>query len=124
MTRAAARQFLEQLARWPRNFFELRFSTISLQLQLCHHLTTRELDLLYDASLLATVCTLALNSVDVEGQAHVDRERRRSDLETTFLLARDLFLSTAGWQSLPEFKKEGIRRHCLSVTVLEENLTV
>jgi hypothetical protein len=124
MTRTAAKLFLEHLARQPRNAFELRFSTISLRLQLCHHLTTPELELLYDAALLGAICTLVLNGVLGGKQARYDQECRRNDIERSFMLARDNFISTAGWQNMPEFKKEGIRRHCLNVVVYEENLAL
>ena len=110
------------LARYPRNAFERWFSVVSLDLELCRHLTQEELNLLYEAALLAVFCNVSMNRPNNTLEGSIKCELRRTNLERSFVGVRNQFLVTAGWKQLPQFKQEIIRRHYLHVCVNQQNL--
>src|SRR5258708_23259445 len=96
------RNYLEQLAGSSRNGFERRFSKISIGLGLENTLAGDELRLLYEATFCATLCNIAFNGLGgCEGEIKPEREANRRNLEREFMVARDRFYDSTGWEAMP-----------------------
>jgi hypothetical protein len=95
---------------------------MSLRVELCRHLTREELNLLYDAALLAIFCNVSINYSSHTLQGSIECELRRTNLERSFMEVRNQFLATSGWKQLPKFKQQIIWQHYLEVCVNEQNL--
>ncbi len=115
--------FLDELAGLPPDTFESRFSTSSSTLGLGAILDRNELTLLYEAAFRANLCTEAINGVDQhEGRIKPEDEPHRVKLETEFMVARDIFYASPGWQTLSPSDQGIIDRLFLTVAVMESKL--
>jgi hypothetical protein len=120
--RTEGQVFLDRLARRPRTF-DSRFAQISTRLGLGAQLSRAELELLHQAAYLATLCNIALNGLGgCGGFIKLEREANRTRLEMHFLMARDLFYASAGWQRLDQCRRGAIGRIFLTVFVTDDNL--
>lgn len=118
-----AQEFLHELGNLPPDTFESRFSRASIQLDLASALSRNELTLLYEATLRATLCNLALNGLGaLGGDVRPEQEANRWQLERDFMVARDVFYASPGWQDLEEPDREPINRIFLGVSVAEDKL--
>jgi hypothetical protein len=116
-------QFLEELAQFPRETFDHRFANTSAGLGLGELFNRNELKLLYEASLRALMCNLAINGIGApNGQVRPEDETERRQLEQEFMQARELFYASPGWQNLGPCAKAPIDDHLLSVFVLDDRL--
>jgi hypothetical protein len=85
-------QFLQELADLPPDTFDHRFAKTSARLGLGVLFDRNELKLLYEASLRALVCNLAINGIGAEnGVIRPEEEGERRQGEQEFMEARDLF---------------------------------
>jgi hypothetical protein len=115
--------YLEALASLPANTFESRFATTLAGLGLAGIFDRNELKLLYEASIKAMACNLAINGIGlVEARIRPQDEARRSRLELEFMLARDLFFASPGWQNLHNETRKTVEETFLSVLVLDDRL--
>src|SRR6185369_9930873 len=120
--RTDGQKYLDQLACSPHNAFEKRFSRISLGLGLGDTLNRPELTLLYQATLYAALCNIAFNGLGgCCGEVRPEREANRINLERHYMVARDRFNHSTGWEGLPDCKKVSIRRIFLNIFVVEDN---
>ena len=118
-----SQEFLEQLASHPADTFESRFSLVSNRLGLASTLNRNELTLLYEAAFRATLCNMALNGLGEYGEEiRPELEANRTKLEWDFMVARDMFYGSPGWQELAEGEQELIKKVFLSVFVAEDKL--
>jgi len=118
-----AQEFLQELGNLPPDTFESRFSRASTQLGLAGELTRNELTLLYDATFRATLCNLAINGLGrLAGKILSDQELNRCKLEKDFMVARDIFYASPGWQTLDPPEQETIEKVFLSVMVAPDKL--
>ena len=118
-----AQAFLQELGSLPPDTFESRFSRTSTQLGLASALSRNELTLLFEATFRATLCNLAINGLGaLGGNIRPDQEPNRSRLERDFMVARDVFYASPGWQTLEETDQEPINRIFLGVSVAEDKL--
>ena len=101
-------QFLKQLASVPAETFEHGFAESAGRLNLGIVFDRNDLRLLFEVSLCALSCNMAINGYCGWGnpKAAAD-ERYRTELEHEFMAARDLFYACPGWQNL----EESARRH-------------
>jgi hypothetical protein len=119
----AAQEYLQELGHLPPDSFESRFSRTSMQLGLGDSFSRNELTLLYEATFRATLCNLAINGLGaLRGNIRPDGEANRSLLERDFMVARDVFYASPGWQDLEEAEQEPINRIFLGVSVAEDKL--
>jgi hypothetical protein len=116
-----AQTFLAQLASLPSDSFEKRFSQNSTQLGLGQVLNRNELTLLYETALRATLCNAVINSLS-NGKIDPKDEPRRSKSEEEFMVAREIFYASAGWQNLTPHEQQGIQRLFLNVSVGKKSL--
>jgi hypothetical protein len=115
--------FLKKLSGFPQNSFENTFSKITARLGLGRALNAGELELLYAAAFLAALCNIAMNGLGgCGGQIKPEREANRMKLETEFMVTRDRFYATSGWNNLPASQRGMILRLLLRVHVRAENL--
>jgi hypothetical protein len=115
--------FLKKLSGFPQNSFENTFSKITARLGLGRALNAGELELLYAAAFLAALCNIAMNGLGgCGGQIKPEREANRMKLETEFMVTRDRFYATSGWNNLPASQRGMIQRLLLRVHVRPENL--
>src|SRR5262245_30068960 len=99
----SSQEFLQELGSLPPDTFESRFSRTSIQLGLASDLTRNELTLLYEATFRATLCNLAINGLGgLGGNIRPEQEGNRCRLERDFMVARDVFYASPGWQNLEE----------------------
>lgn len=118
-----AAEYLQELAHLPPDSFESRFSRTSIQLGLADSFSRNDLTLLYEATFRATLCNLAINGLGaLRGNIRSEEEANRSRLEREFMMARDVFYASPGWQSLEETDQEPINRIFLGVSVAEDKL--
>jgi hypothetical protein len=118
-----APNFLEDLARLPADTFESRFSKVAVELGLGALFDGNELKLLYDAALCASLCNLAFNGSEASGgEIRPEHEAQRRKLEGDFMVAREIFWASPGWQTLSDSEREPIEQHFLRVLVAEEKL--
>ena len=118
-----AQEFLQELGNLPPETFENRFSRASTQLGLAGEFTRNELTLLYEATFRATLCNLAINGLGaLAGKIPGDQESNRCKLERDFLVARDIFYASPGWQTLDPPEQETIEKVFLSVLVADDKL--
>jgi hypothetical protein len=118
-----AQEFLQELGNLPPDTFESRFSRASAQLGLAGELTRNELTLLYEATFRATLCNLAINGLGtLAGKILNDQESNRCKLERDFMVARDVFYASPGWQTLDPPEQEAIERVFLGVMVTDDKL--
>ncbi len=116
--------FLEHIAVSSTNKFEVRFSKISIRLDLGSALDARELSLLYEAAFLASLCNIAFNGLGgCGGEIKPDREIVRIMLEREFMEARTRFSRCAGRQRLTSIQQTSIEHIFLNVFVSDENLS-
>ena len=116
--------FLEHIAVSSTNKFEVRFSRISIRLDLGSALDAKELSLLYEAAFLATLCNIAFNGLGgCGGEIKPDRELVRIMLEREFMEARTRFERCAGRKQLTSIQQTSIEHIFLNVFVSEENLS-
>jgi hypothetical protein len=113
--------FLAQLARLPADTFEHRFGETSTSLGLGLLLNRNELILLYEAALRATLCNVVINRL-ADGKLVPAEEPSRIRSEREFMLAREIFYASPGWQNLPLPKQWAIDRTLLQVSVAESRL--
>ncbi len=107
----------------PPETFENRFSRASTQLGLAAELTRNELTLLYEATFRATLCNLAINGLGaLAGKIPREQEPNRCKLERDFMVAREMFYASPGWQTLQSPEQEIIEKVFLSVLVTEDKL--
>jgi hypothetical protein len=115
--------YLDGLGDCSHNGFDRRFSKISISLGLGNNMIERELRLLFKATLYATLCNIAFNGLGgCDGQIKPGREAHRINLEHKYMVARDGWFESAGWDALPELTRESIRKIFLNVYVTEDNL--
>lgn len=118
-----AQEFLQELGNLPPDTFESRFSRASNQLGLGGELTRNELTLLYEATFRATLCNLAINGLGkLAGKIPSEQESNRWKLERDFMVARDIFYASPGWQTLEPFEQETIEKVFLGVMVVDDKL--
>lgn len=116
-------QFLQELADLPPDTFDHRFAKTSARLGLGVLFDRNELKLLYEASLRALVCNLAINGIGAEnGVISPEQEGERRQFEQEFMEARDLFYASPGWQNLAESARRSVEECFLSVFVLDDRL--
>jgi hypothetical protein len=115
-------KFLEELAGLPPNTFDHRFADTSARLGLGSVFDRNELKLLYDASLRATLCNLAINGVGTPGSIRAEEEPERRQREQEYMEARELFNASPGWQNLAKAQREPVERKFLNVFVTEDKL--
>jgi hypothetical protein len=121
--KTAGQHFLEELAAFPANSFESRFSNDSAQLGLCAILDRNELTLLYEASFRGSRCQSAFNaSFHGDGVGTPEVERQRRSFEVDFMESREIFYASPGWQTLTLRQQVAIEASLLNVFVTEENL--
>lgn len=113
-------EYLEELAGLPPNTFDHRFAKTSAQLGLGAVFDRNELKLLYEASLRALLCNLAINGIGTDGVIRSEEEPERSQCEWEFMEARDLLYASPGWQNLAPAKREAVERSFLRVLVTED----
>ena len=115
--------FLDQLAAFPPDSFENRFSLVAGRLGLAAALERNELTLLFDAAYGATLCNIALNGIGLKGGAILAKnEHERSRLEHEFLVARDVLFASPGWQGLARPEQLALSKIFLTVLVTPEKL--
>jgi hypothetical protein len=118
-----AQAFLNELAGLPPDTFESRFSTSSTALGLGAVLDRNELTLLYETAFCASLCYHAINGLgQYEGKINAEGEPNRIKLESEFLVARDAFFASAGWQTLSTSEQAAIQARFLSVSVADDKL--
>ena len=118
-----AQEFLQELGNLPPDTFESRFSRASNQLGLAGELTRNELTLLYEATFRATLCNLAINGLGtLAGKIPNEQEPNRSKLERDFMVARDIFYASPGWQTLEPLEQATIEKVFLGVMVADDKL--
>ena len=116
-------KYLQRLAAPPNDRFAKRFSAISLRLDLGNMLSGYDLSLLHNAAFHSTLCNIAFNGLGgCAGQIKPEREAHRINLEQRYMVARHKCFVSAGWDALPEFTKESIRKIFLNVFVTDDNL--
>jgi hypothetical protein len=115
--------FLDQLAAFPPDSFENRFSLVVGRLGLAAALERNELSLLFEAAYRATLCNIALNGIGSKGGAILSaHEHERSRLEFEFMVSRDVLFASPGWQGLTRADQFALSRIFLSVSVAPKNL--
>ena len=103
--------YLEALASLPPYTFDSRFAKALAGLGLSGVFDRNELKLLCAASVKALACNLAINGLGVaDEQIRPQGEAKRSRLEREFMLARDLFFASPGWQNLDHKHDDRLRR--------------
>ncbi len=115
--------FLDRLAGSSSIAFEVTFAKTASRHGLGLALDSHELKLLCDATLCAVWCNIAFNGLGgCNGEIRSDREPNRMMLERKFMVARDGFCASVGWQGLSESAKDSTRRIFLNIFVAGENL--
>jgi hypothetical protein len=115
--------FLTQLASLPPDTFESRFSKACSRLDLGANLSRNELTLLYEASLRATLCNVAINNpAGPDSRLNVKEELNRIKAEREFMVAREIFYASPGWQNLTPSEQVAIQNAFLQVAVPEDKL--
>jgi len=115
--------FLEYMEGASMTRFELRFSRISMRLDLGAALDARELSLLYEAAFLATLCNISFNGLGgCEGEIKPDREFIRTLLEREYMRARSLFFGCKGIGGLSKSQRQSVQAIFLKVCVADQNL--
>jgi len=115
--------FLEHLAISSSNRFQSRFSRVSMRLGLGQSLNAEELNLLYEAAFLAALCNISFNGLGgCGGEIKPERETARIMLEREYMAARERFLKSIGWKTLPKHLCESIKNVFLDVRVVEANM--
>ena len=115
--------FLTQLSSLPPDTFESRFSKACSRLGLGATLSRNELTLLYEVSLRATLCNVAINSpAGPDSVLNVKQELNRIKTELEFMVAREIFYASPGWQNLTPTEQEAIQSAFLQVAVPEGKL--
>jgi len=117
-----AQEFLQELGSLPPYTFESRFSRASNQLGLAEAFSRNELSLLYEATRKATACDDAINSPAALVGTTSDQEPKRYTLEREFMIAREIFYASPGWQNLEEQDRNTIEQVFLSVAVADDKL--
>jgi hypothetical protein len=117
-----AQEFLQNLAAFPPDTFENRFSEESERLGLGNRFDRNELTLLFEATFRGALCQRAVNGGEHYGEIRPEGEARRTLLEWDFMTARTTFFASPGWQSLPRGIQKAIERVFLMVFVAEEKL--
>jgi hypothetical protein len=116
--RTAGQSFLETLAAFPPNTFESSFYSLSNRLDLGSILDRNEFTLLYEAAFQADLCNDSINSGQDSKTDSLDLlEGKRRKCETDFMIARDIFYASPGWQDLPASRQAIIDQVFLSVSV-------
>jgi hypothetical protein len=116
-------KFLEELSRCPAASFERKFLDAAAALELADELNREELGRLLGAALLASACNSTFNDRRAIGSgAGLYHERRRTNLERSFMEARAYFYACAGWQGMPLCRQHAIRRKFLQVEVNADRL--
>ena len=119
-----SQSFLDQLATFPVNSFENRFSIVVSRLGITASLERNDMILLYEASYRATLCNIAFNGLGTPtGEIHPAKESERSRLEVEFMVARDVLFASPGWQDLSQADQLALSRIFLTVAVAPEKLT-
>src|SRR5215469_14934004 len=109
--------YLAELSALPPNTFENNFSKTSTILDLGSFLSRTELEQLYECAVLAALCNIAFNGLGGLNKKRLEPvdERNRVALEEKFLVARDLFFGSSGWQRLPAAQRASIQKAFLRV---------
>ena len=115
-------KFLDELAGLPRNSFDHHFAERSAALGLGAVFDRNELKLLYEASLRALLCNLAINGVGTPGPIKSEEEAERTETEQDFMEARELLYASPGWQNLGLARREHVERKLLRVFVSDDRL--
>ena len=115
--------FLQALASLPTDTFESRFAATLTALGLAQVFDRNELTLLYEASVKALACNLAINGIGMpEERIRPQDEVKRNWLEREFMIARDLFFASPGWQNLDNKTRQTIEEAFLTVFILNDRL--
>lgn len=115
--------FLDELAAFPPDSFENRFSMVLGRLGVASALERNELALLFEAAYRATMCNIALNVIGAKTNViRPQDERERSRLEYAFMVARDALFASPGWQALPRADQLALSRIFLTVLVAPEKM--
>jgi len=118
-----SQSFLDQLATFPPDSFENRFSMVVRRLGLAIALERNELTLLFEAAYRATLCNIAFNGLSTPNRRmQPAKEQERTRLEFDFMVARDVLFASPGWQALPRADQIALSRIFLTVTVAPEKL--
>jgi len=115
--------YLAELSALPPNTFENNFSKTSTILDLGSFLSRTELEQLYECAVLAALCNIAFNGLGGLNKKRLEPvdQRNRVALEGKFLVARDLFFGSSGWQRLPAAQRASIQKAFLRVQVIPRN---
>lgn len=116
-------QYQAALASLPPSTFECRFAKTVTALGLDGVFDRNELKLLCEASDKALACNVALNGIGLPEQRVLPQdERQRSRAEQEFMLARDLFYASPGWQNLDAQARKRVEESLMNVGVLDDHL--
>jgi len=117
--------FLDELAAFPPDSFENRFSMVVGRLGMVTALERNELTLLFEAAYRATMCNIALNGIGSKASGiRPEDERERTRLEYGFMVSRDVLFASAGWQALNRADQVALSRIFLTVLVAPEKLAL
>lgn len=117
--------FLDELAAFPADSFENRFSMVVGRLGVASALERNELTLLFEAAYRATMCNIAFNGLGSKANGiRLEEERERSRLEYAFMVARDVLFASPGWQALSRAEQVALSRIFLTVLVAPEKLAL
>jgi hypothetical protein len=116
------KKFLRELARLPVDTYEFYFSRCANELGLGFVLDRNDLRLLFEASFSATSCNLTLNESCACLTQPIKQEIIRRRLEQEFMVAREVFFASPGWQNLPAPKRALVRERFLRVSVRDDLL--
>jgi hypothetical protein len=105
----ASQAFLNEPAEYPADSFESRFSRHFIRLALGTKLDRNELALLYEAAFRGDLCHCAINREGpTNGGLRPEDEPARTRLELDFMVAREVFFASPGWQTLTTAEQEVI----------------
>ena len=118
-----SQSFLDQLATFPPDSFENRFSLVVRCLGLVVAFERNELTLLFEAAYYATLCNIAFNGLgNPNREIQPAGEQERTRLEFEFMVARDVLFASPGWQALSRADQLALSRIFLAVAVAPERL--
>jgi hypothetical protein len=121
----SGQQFLKLLGIFPEKTFEGAFTNSSTRLGLGALFDGDALALLFDAAFRARLCNIAFNGLGgCRGQIKPERELHRIHLEREFMVARDAFQATAGWQAFSEAQRWLVQSAFFHISVGEVKLAV
>ncbi len=115
-------KLLRELGKAPVDSYEFFFSLEANELGLGTAFDRNDLRLLFEASLRALACDIALNDKGASPEKRFEEERRRRKFEYDFMDACQVFFACPGWQSLPAPQQETVRHRLLEVRVHDDTM--